>query len=296
MVYLRDTSVSVDKELNTICDEVEEENSLSGSNGHEATWSEVFSCRFQMLVGVGLGVIAAATGVNAIIFYSTQVFAFAGFDEAILATASVGAVNLLATALATYLVDILGRKQLLEFGTFLMTISLAILAVVLLCDLPETLQGVLAVITVLVYVTGFAIGVGAVMWVMMCEILDQRVRSKAFGLFISINWGINLVIGLLTLSAIDMLGGRKSSMDDDEESDAEKKGVAYLFVIFGAICFCSQLFIRFYVPETRHKTPNDFFVSSEYSICHTLDAIKFRNRTSQPVDSIESDSAPLLIS
>jgi MFS family permease len=231
-----------------------------------------------MLIGIGLGVIAAATGVNAIIFYSTQVFAFAGFDEAILATASVGAVNLLATALATYLVDVMGRKQLLEAGTALMTVSLLVLALVLLVfDFSEQLQGVLAVVAVLVYVVGFAIGIGAVMWVMMCEIMDQRVRSKAFGLFISINWGINLIIGLLTLSAIDGLGGVKSDMDDDEQSDAEKKGVAFLFVIFGGICFLSQVFIRFYVPETKGKTPTDFVLCSESSIFDSLGSLQFQN-------------------
>jgi MFS family permease len=323
---LRQDEADIDEELDEITLEAEQERAErtmtstsckeddddgeSGGARREATWKEVFSCRYQMLVGTGLGVIAAATGVNAIIFYSTQVFAFAGFDEAILATASVGAVNLLATALATYLVDVLGRKQLLEGGMALMTGSLLALALVLLAfDFSEKLQGVLAVVAVLVYVVGFAIGIGAVMWVMMCEILDQRVRSKAFGLFISINWGINLVIGLLTLSAIDGLGGLSSDMDDDEKSEAEKKGVAYLFVIFGGICFLSQVFIRFYVPETRGKSPNDFVLCEESSIFHTISSLHFQNSSggssssrgddvdlsSSDVDSsCESDSVPLL--
>jgi hypothetical protein len=55
--------------------------------------------------------------------------------------------------------------------------------------------------------------------------MSQRLRSKAFGLFVSINWGINLVIGLLTLLAIDGLGGTEDSMDDDEKDDAQKKGM-----------------------------------------------------------------------
>jgi hypothetical protein len=309
LISLRNKGTDVDEELIEIAREAEEENlGLSkgcDSNGElrEATWTEVFSCRYQMVVGVGLGVIAAATGVNAIIFYSTQVFAFAGFDEAILATASVGAMNLLATALATYLVDLMGRKQLLEVGMVLMTSSLLVLALVLLTSaFSERLQGLLAVVAVLVYVVGFAIGIGAVMWVMMCELMDQRVRSKAFGLFISINWGINLVIGLLTLSAIDALGGLHSDMDDDEESEAEKRGVAYLFVVFGGICFLSQIFIRFYVPETKGKSPNDFILHIESSLFKTLNSLTFQHMrgelsNSTDVDGDDTsvpDSAPLL--
>lgn len=299
--YLRHTDHNVDAEITEIEREAEEERlELSGKTSsndvvEDATWGEVFSCRFQMLIGIGLGVIAAATGVNAIIFYSTQVFAFAGFDEAILATASVGAVNFLATALATYLVDVMGRKQLLEWGMALMSGSLLALALVLVVvDFSEQLQGILAVVLVLIYVIGFAIGIGAVMWVMMCEIMDQRVRSKAFGLFISINWGINLVIGLLTLTAIDALGGIHHDMDDDEESEAEKKGVAYVFAIFGGICFLSQVFIRWYVPETKGKTPNDFVISKDSSIFSPLNSLKFQREVKDDSTDDGTDSAPLL--
>lgn len=142
------------------------------------------------------------------------------------ATASVGAVNLITTACSAYLVDIMGRKVLLQIGTTCMTVALGCLALILLSmnNVPTT-QGVLAVLAVLLYVIGYAVGLGAVSWVVLSEIMSQRLRSKAFGLFVSINWGINLVIGLLTLLAIDGLGGTEDSMDDDEKDDAQKKGM-----------------------------------------------------------------------
>ena len=143
------------------------------------------------------------------------------------ATASVGAINLFATACSAYLVDHMGRKVLLQMGTLCMTIALGCLAIILLAlNSTPTLQGILAVLAVLLYVVGFAVGLGAVSWVVMSEVMSQRLRSKAFGLFVSVNWGINLVIGLLTLLAIDGLGGTKDSMDDDEKDDAQKKGVS----------------------------------------------------------------------
>ena len=69
----------------------------------------------------------------------------------------------------------------------------------------------------------------------MAEIMPTRLRTKAFGLFVSLNWGANLVIGLLTLSAIDGLGGVKSSMSDDETDNARKDGVSYLYFILGGL-------------------------------------------------------------
>lgn len=39
----------------------------------------------------------------------------------------------------------------------------------------------------------------SVNWVVLSEIMSTRMRTKAFSLFVSINWGVNLVIGLLTL-------------------------------------------------------------------------------------------------
>jgi hypothetical protein len=61
-------------------------------------------------------------------------------------------------------------------------------------------------------------------------------------------------ISLLTLTAIDSLGGVTSDMTDDETSDAQKNGVAYLYFIFSGICFAAIIFIQTNVPETKDKS------------------------------------------
>ena len=132
-------------------------------------------------------------------------------------------------------------------------------------------QGVFAVMAVLAYVVGFAIGLGAVTWVVLSEIMSTHLRSKAFGLFVSINWGCNLLIGLTTLtglanyfilyhcwyfifmlfSAINGLGGTEASMDDEVSEDSQKEGVAYLYIIFAILCIICTAFIYIVVPETK---------------------------------------------
>jgi hypothetical protein len=58
----------------------------------------------------------------------------------------------------------------------------------------------------------------------MSEVMPTRLRIKAFSIFLCINWGTNLIIGLLTLTAINSLGGYSNSMDDEQSADAQKKG------------------------------------------------------------------------
>jgi MFS family permease len=132
---------------------------------------------------------------------------------------------------------------------------------------------VVAVISVLSYIVGYAVGLGAVAWVVLSEIVPTRIRGKAFSLFVSVNWLCNLVISLLTLSgsrkpplpvtltngeilytvaAIDGLGGVTSTMDDDSVlADHQKRGVSLLYVVFGTICVLNILFLQRFVPETK---------------------------------------------
>jgi len=188
------------------------------------------------------------TGINSVIFYSTKIFAFAGFHEAILATVSVGCVNVLMTIITVFAVDRLGRKSLLIGGTSLCVFSLIILGIVLLSanDNPDA-QGIIAVLALLLFVCGFAVGLGAVAWVVMGEVVPNRIRSKANSLFVAENWLWNLILAASVLSMINGLGGG----DSDE---ARKRGVAILYLIFCAIAIAAVFFCYFAFPETKGKS------------------------------------------
>ena len=219
------------------------------------TWSELFVYKNAVLIGCALTFFQAFTGINSVVYYSTTIFGFAGFSQAILATASFGVVNFLSTVWSASLVDKMGRKILLFWGTVIMMGGLVVLSSVLLAGTGSS-TGFIAVVALLVYVFGFAIGQGAVIWVMMSELMPTRVRTKAVSLFLCISWGSNLVVGLVTLTAINKLGGVRDDMSDDEETQAEKQGVAYLYLVFASVCLVANLFIHFLVPETKGQTPS----------------------------------------
>jgi len=222
------------------------------------SWKEVFSSRRGVAIGCMLMFIQAFTGINTVVFYSTTIFGFAGFKQAILATSSFASVNFLATIFSAYIIDIYGRKILLFSGTCIMCVALVLLSATLLSSETSGASGLVAVFAVLLYVFGFAIGLGAVVWVMMSELIPTRSRSKAVSLFLVINWVGNFCIGLFSLEAINGLGGVSDSMSDDAVQNAEKKGVGYLYIIFASTSCLACFYVWFQVPETKGKRPEDF--------------------------------------
>ncbi|CAM9194217.1 unnamed protein product [Phaeothamnion confervicola] len=224
------------------------------STSHVA-WSEVLRNRRVVAIGIAVMALQALVGINSVILYSTTIFALAGVSNGILGTVVVGVVNVLVTVVAVALVDRVGRRVLLLGGTALMAASLAALSVSLLTlNAAPRVQGVLSVVAALAYITGFAIGFGAVGWVVIAEIVPSRVRSKAYGLFVSTNWALNLLISLTTLTAISELGGVIDGSTKEDKEAAQKVGVAFLYLIFCGICVLSLAFIFLAVPETMGKS------------------------------------------
>jgi SP family arabinose:H+ symporter-like MFS transporter len=240
-------------------------------NAKEVTWTEVFADKRPLTIGCLLMFIQAFTGINSVVFYSTTIFAIAGFKNAILATVMWGVVNLLSTIGSASLMDKYGRKIFLIIGTSIMCVSLIVLSTSLLTTTTEssasstgtTVGGIIAVISVLFYIFGFAIGLGAVVWVMLSELMQVRTRSKAISLFLSVNWASNFTIGMTSLIAIDLLGGIHAGMTDDEELHARTHGVAYLYYIFAALSGLAVVYMYICVPETKGKKPEDFLEESD---------------------------------
>jgi sugar porter (SP) family MFS transporter len=244
-------------------------NSSSSGRGFEAedpTWCEVFSHGRAMGVGSGMMFFSAVTGINTVILYSTTIFAMAGFPKAdMAATAIVTLVNVLVTVLALVLVDRMGRRPLLLRGTGVMAASLLGLSFSLkyLNHFPF-IQGLFALLFTLMFIAGFAVGLGAVGWVVASEQVPGRIRGKAFGFFVSVNWFCNLIIGLSTLSLIDYFGGVNEAGGDDDLG--RKKGVATLYAIFSVISLVAFAFIHSMVPETKGTALDDACVRRELEL------------------------------
>ena len=207
----------------------------------ECSWSEILDpvVRPALIVGVGLAAFQQLTGINTVIYYAPTILEFAGFQSAavsILATAGIGMINVIMTIVAISLIDRVGRRPLLLVGLIGMVISLAILGIAFVLPGLSTSLGLLAVISLMLYVGSFAIGLGPVFWLIISEIYPLKIRGRAMSTATIVNWGTNLLVAITFLSLIQIIGA---------------PGTFWFYSIIGIMAW---VFVYFLVPETKGKS------------------------------------------
>ena len=65
------------------------------------------------------------------------------------------------------------------------------------------------------------------------------------------------IVGLLTLTAIERMGGEHDSQSADEQNKNLKLGCAIMFTLYSILTFIAMIFIHNVVPETKGKSPED---------------------------------------
>jgi sugar porter (SP) family MFS transporter len=212
-----------------------------GAAQQKAHWSELFNpnLRAPMIVGIGLAVAQQVTGINTVIYYAPTIFKAAGMSSAsvaILASVGVGIVNVVLTLVAMQLVDRVGRRPLLLVSLAGMAGSLAVLG--LAFSLPQLAGslGWIAVVSLMVYVGSFAVGLGPVFWLILSEIYPLRIRGRAMSIGTAANWITNLIVALTFLTLTQVLGKPAT------------------FWLYAVVSVGAWLFAFFLVPETKGKS------------------------------------------
>lgn len=192
-----------------------------------------------LLLGVFLMVFQQMTGINAIMFYAESIFKQANVQNGDLGSVLVGVVQVLFTAVAAVIMDRAGRKLLLMISGVCMALSTAAFGVyfyLLEQPQPQTQLAWLALLSMGVFITGFALGWGPIPWLLMSEILPVKVRGFAGAVCVLTNWTMAFVV---TKSFTDMMTLLTS---------------AGTFWLFSFMCVLNLVFTTFFVPETKGKT------------------------------------------
>jgi sugar porter (SP) family MFS transporter len=203
-------------------------------------WSALWSpaARGALLIAVGFTVLQQVTGINTIIYYGPQIFALAGITSnknAIFATLIVAVTNMLATIIALFLVDRVGRKPLLYVGVGGMTVSLFVLAVAFHQIAFGPLLGIVATACLVFYIACFAFSMGPIAWILVSEVFPLQVRARGVAAATLGSGASNFLVSLTFLSLIKSAGN------------------ALTFSIYGVFCILTLLFVRFIVPETKGR-------------------------------------------
>ena len=194
--------------------------------------------RKMMLVGIGLAVFQQIVGINTVIYYAPTILKFAGQQNTGALTQSVyiGCTNVFFTIVAILLLDKLGRRFFLLFGTSVLTVALVGLGIFFKSTSIQHNVGWLALVCLLVYIFGFAIGLGPVFWLMISEIFPLQMRGPAMAVCTMFNWGFNFLIAYTFLTLTDVL---------------TKSGAFWLYAFFGV---CAVVFFATLVPETKDRS------------------------------------------
>ena len=205
-----------------------------------AGWAELLSPRVRrpLIIGVGLAIFQQITGINTVIYFAPTIFESAGLPSAatsILATAGVGAVNVVMTIVAIWLIDRLGRRQLLCWSLGGMAATLLVLAGVFYGGASGA-SAWIAVASVAAFVGFFAIGLGPVFWLLIAEIFPLALRGRAMSLATVANWGFNLIVAATFLDLVAAFGS------------------ANAFLMYAVLSVAALIFVVVEVPETKGHT------------------------------------------
>jgi sugar porter (SP) family MFS transporter len=194
--------------------------------------------RRMLVVGIALAVFQQIVGINTVIYYAPTILKFAGQHNTGALTQSVyiGCTNVFFTIVAILLLDRLGRKFFLTAGTATLTVALVGLGIFFQSAGVRHAVPWLALACLLVYIMGFAVGLGPVFWLMISEIFPLQMRGPAMAVCTMFNWGFNFAISYTFLTLTSAI---------------TKQGTFWLYAFFGV---CAVLFFVFVVPETKGRS------------------------------------------
>jgi MFS family permease len=192
----------------------------------------------MVAVGLALAVAQQFIGVNTVIYYAPTILKFTGVGtgDAITQALSVGITNLVFTIIAVLILDKVGRRPLLMFGTAGCIVSLAMLGVFFASGYLQDNASWVALVCLIVYIASFAIGLGPVFWLMIAEIFPLRVRSSAMSLSTVGNWSSNFIVSSFFLSLTSAI---------------TRQGTFWLYAGFGVLAL---VYFIARVPETKDRS------------------------------------------
>ena len=228
LVKLRGNSYQA--ELNEI------KQTLSMEKDKKSNWTLLFNKKHLPLVAIAVLVMLfqQLSGINAIIYYAPKVFMSAGLavENALFATVLVGVVNLLSTLVGLALLDKLGRRPLMIFGSILMAIALATAAFIFSDHMTQT-EGYIGIAAVLVYIFAFALSTGLFGWLIISEVFPLNIRGEGAAIGATANWVFNIAVSFTFPIMLTTVG------------------INAAFGFFALICVISAIYCIKFLPETR---------------------------------------------
>lgn len=216
----------------------------------EAKMTDLFQRRYRLslIIGIGLMLIQQLGGINGISFYVSHIFESAGVPSNA-GTIIYACLQVPVTAIGAFLMDRAGRRLLLFISGSGLAVGSVLVGTSFLMQAHElSLEWVptLTLFGVLTYIASFSIGMGAIPWVIMSEILPINIKGTAGSLITLVNWFGSWVVSL----SFNFLMSWSSSGT---------------FFVYAAINAVGVVFVAKLVPETKGRALEEIQASLNIS-------------------------------
>jgi MFS transporter, SP family, xylose:H+ symportor len=205
-----------------------------------------------LIVGILLSVFQQFVGINAVLYYAPLMFKNlgAGTQTAFLNTVGVGVAMVVFTVVAQYLVDRWGRKPLLITGSAIMAVAMIALGFLfhmtgtgVAGEMTMTREtGLWGLLWVVVYIAGFSLSWGPIVWVLLSEIFPNSIKGQAMAIAVAAQWIANLFVSW----SFKVLDGNSAL------NAAFNHGFPYW--VYGVCGILSGIFVWRMVPETKGRS------------------------------------------
>lgn len=177
------------------------------------------------------------SGINFILYYAPEILERAGLAtrDSLFNSIAIGGINLIFTFVGLYLIDRMGRKNLLIIGGIGYIISLSMVAYAFYAG-----SGALFLMTfLLMFIAAHAVGQGAVIWVFIAEIFPNKSRAMGQSFGASVHWVFAALITLLMPVFLD------------EQEGLVKDSPWLIFAFFAGMMVLQLIWILTRFPETK---------------------------------------------
>ena len=202
---------------------------LNKTSSEESIFDKKY--RFPLKLAFLVAFFNQLSGINAFLYYAPRIFEEGGLGEStsLLSSIGIGVTNLIFTFVGISLIDKLGRRSLMYYGSFGYIISLSLVA----CAFFFEWGGLLIPVFLFLFIAAHAIGQGAIIWVYISEIFPNHLRNSGQSFGVSVHW----VLAAIIPSFVPLL--------------FVSIGPGVVFSIFAIFMVFQLIFVHYMMPETR---------------------------------------------
>lgn len=183
-----------------------------------------------LVVGCVLMFFQQVSGINAFLYYAAIIFSQFDVENPLIPAMAVAATNFVFTIVALKCVDPVGRRTMLLYTIWIMTVGLFLSSVGF-----DKNNMKLVLVALLIFVAGYASGMGSIPWSSV-EFLPLNRRSFGAACISCTNWLSNTVVSISYLSIANFMG-----MD-------------HAMIMFAIFTVINWVFVYYYYPEVKGLT------------------------------------------